>query len=135
MFNDSNPTFNILTYFLLNQSLHFLFSSNIIWYNSNIWQFIHSLNVVYVFISFYVLMKDNYFTKFCCFLSKLNMNHPYIPPLPTTQEKTLHMDIIRWSILKPDWLYSLQAKMEKLYTVSKNKTGSWLWLRSWTPYC
>ena len=23
--------------------------------------------------------------------------------------------------------------MEKLYTVSKNKTGSWLWLRSWTP--
>ena len=25
--------------------------------------------------------------------------------------------------------------MEKLYTISKNKTGSWLWLRSWTPYC
>ena len=24
--------------------------------------------------------------------------------------------------------------MEKLYTVSKNKKGSWLWLRSWTPY-
>ena len=24
--------------------------------------------------------------------------------------------------------------MEKLYTVSKKKTGSWLWLRSWTPY-
>ena len=22
-----------------------------------------------------------------------------------------------------------------LYTVSRNKTGSWLWLRSWTPYC
>ena len=34
-----------------------------------------------------------------------------------------------------DWLYSLQPKMEKLYTVSKNKTRSWLWLRSWTPYC
>ena len=31
--------------------------------------------------------------------------------------------------------YSLQTKMEKLYTVSKNKTGSWLWLRSWIPYC
>ena len=30
-------------------------------------------------------------------------------------------------------LYSLQPKMEKLYTVSKNKTGSWLWFRSWTP--
>ena len=24
--------------------------------------------------------------------------------------------------------------MEKLYTFSKNKTGSWLWLRSWTYY-
>ena len=56
-------------------------------------------------------------------------------PLPKTQEKTLHMDITRWSIPKSDWLYSLQPKMEKLYTVSKNKTGSWLWLRSWTPYC
>ena len=55
-------------------------------------------------------------------------------PLPTTQEKTLHMDIIRWSTLKSDWLYSLQPKMEKLYTVNKNKTRSWLWLRSWTPY-
>ena len=56
-------------------------------------------------------------------------------PLPTTQEKILHMDITRWSISKSDWLYLLQPKMEKLYTVSKNKTGSWLWLGSWTPYC
>ena len=56
-------------------------------------------------------------------------------PLPTTQEKTLNMDITRWSTLKLDWLYSLQPKIEKLYTVSKNKTGIWLWLRSWTPYC
>ena len=43
-------------------------------------------------------------------------------PLPTTQEKTLYMDITRWSTLKSDGLYSLQPKMEKLYTVSKNKT-------------
>ena len=56
-------------------------------------------------------------------------------PLRTTQEETLHMDITRRSIPISDWLYSLQPKMEKLYTVSKNKTGSWLWLRSWTPYC
>ena len=28
-------------------------------------------------------------------------------PLPTTQEKTLHMDITRWSIPKSDWFYSL----------------------------
>ena len=38
-------------------------------------------------------------------------------PLPTTQEKTLYMEITKW-------LYSLQPKMEKLYTVSKNKTRS-----------
>ena len=45
-------------------------------------------------------------------------------PLPTTQETTLHMDVIRWSILKSDCLYYLQPKIEKLYRVSKNKTGS-----------
>ena len=50
--------------------------------------------------------------------------------LPTTQEKTLHVDITRWLTLKSDWLYSLQPKMEKLYTVIENKTESWLWLRS-----
>ena len=50
--------------------------------------------------------------------------------IPTTQETTIHMDITRWSIQKSDWLYSLQPKMEKLYTVSKNKTRSWLWLTS-----
>ena len=38
------------------------------------------------------------------------------------------MNITRQSIPKSDWLYSLQPKMEKLYTVSKNKIGSWLWL-------
>ena len=39
-------------------------------------------------------------------------------PLPRKQEKTLHMDITRWSTPKSDWFYSLQPKMEKLYTVS-----------------
>ena len=42
---------------------------------------------------------------------------------------------ILWATREADWLYSLQPKMEKLYTVSKNKTRSWLWLRSWIPYC
>ena len=36
------------------------------------------------------------------------------------------MDITRWSLLKTDRLYSLQPKMEKLYTVSKNKTGNYM---------
>ena len=45
-------------------------------------------------------------------------------PLPTTKEMILHMDITRWSILKSDWLYSLQPKMEKLYTVSKKRPGA-----------
>ena len=35
-------------------------------------------------------------------------------PFPTTQEMTLHMNITRQSILKSDWLYPLQLKMEKL---------------------
>ena len=56
-------------------------------------------------------------------------------PLPTTQEMTLCMGVNIWSLVKSDWLYSLQPKMEKLYTVSKSKIGSWLWLQSWTPYC
>ena len=25
--------------------------------------------------------------------------------------------------------------MEKLHTARRNRTGSWLWLRSWTAYC
>ena len=45
-------------------------------------------------------------------------------PLPITQETPLHMDITRWLIPKSNWLYSLQPKMEKLYTVSKNKPGA-----------
>ena len=53
---------------------------------------------------------------------------------PTTQEKL-------YTRTSPDGQYIvrliifLQPKMEKLYTVNKSKTGSWLWLRSWTPYC
>ena len=35
------------------------------------------------------------------------------------------MDITRWSTPKSDGLYSLQPKMEKLYTVSKNKGADW----------
>ena len=49
--------------------------------------------------------------------------------------RTPHTDITTWSTPKSNWLHSLHPKMEKLYTVSKNKTMSWLWLRSWTPYC
>ena len=44
--------------------------------------------------------------------------------IPTMQEKTLHMDITRWLIPKSGWLYSLQPKMEKLYTVSKTRLGA-----------
>ena len=47
-------------------------------------------------------------------------------PLLTTQEKTLHVDITRWPTPKSDWLHYLQPKMEKLYTVIKNKTRSWM---------
>ena len=45
-------------------------------------------------------------------------------PLPTTQEKTLHMDITRWSTQKSDWLYSLQPKMEKFIQSAKTRPGA-----------
>ena len=37
---------------------------------------------------------------------------------------TLHMDITRSSIPKPDGLYSLQPKIEKLYTLAKTSPGA-----------
>ena len=41
-------------------------------------------------------------------------------PLQKTQEKTLHMDITRWSKLKLDWLYFSAAKDgETLYSQQK----------------
>ena len=67
-------------------------------------------------------------------LSKEHVDHSK-HPFPTTKETNLHIDIIRWPIPKSDWLCSLQLKMEKLYTISKNKTCSWRWFRSSTPYC
>ena len=48
----------------------------------------------------------------------------------TAQEMILHMNITKWPIPKSNQLHSLWLKMEKLFTDSKNKTWSWLWLRS-----
>ena len=55
--------------------------------------------------------------------------------LPTTQRQLYTWTITRWSVVKSNWLCSLQLKMEKLYTVNKNKTWSWLWLIIMRPYC
>ena len=48
----------------------------------------------------------------------------HLVPYSGTKEKTLHMDITWWSILKTDWLYSLQPKKEKLSTVTKTRLGA-----------
>ena len=45
-------------------------------------------------------------------------------PRNNIREDSAH-DITRWSIPKSYWLYSLQLEMEKLHTVSKNKTRSY----------
>ena len=45
-------------------------------------------------------------------------------PLPTTQEKTLHMDITRWSTPKSDWLYSLQPKWRSCIQSAKTRPGA-----------
>ena len=45
-------------------------------------------------------------------------------PLPTRQEKTLHMDITRWSILKSDWLYSLSQRWRSSIQLAKTRPGA-----------
>ena len=45
-------------------------------------------------------------------------------PLPTTQEKTLHMDITRWSTPKSDWLYSLQPWWRSSIKSAKTRQGA-----------
>ena len=44
--------------------------------------------------------------------------------LPTTQEMILHMDVTRWSILKSDWLFSLQLKMDSSIQSAKTRLGA-----------
>ena len=45
-------------------------------------------------------------------------------PLPTTQEKTLLMDITRWSTLKSDWLYSLSQRWKSSIQSTKTRPGA-----------
>ena len=45
-------------------------------------------------------------------------------PLPTTQEKTLHMGITRWSTPKSDWLYSLKPRWKSSIQSTKTRTGA-----------
>ena len=47
-----------------------------------------------------------------------------LSPLPITQEKTLNMDITRWSILKSDWLYPLQPKWRTSIQSAKTRSGA-----------
>ena len=44
--------------------------------------------------------------------------------LPTIQEKTLNMDITRWSTPKSDWLYSLQPKWRSSRQSAKTRLGA-----------
>ena len=72
-------------------------------------------------------------TKAIRVLSREHTGHSKYP-FSTTWVMTLHTNTTRWSIPKSDWLCYLQTKVEKLYAISKNKTWSWLWLRS-LPCC
>ena len=45
-------------------------------------------------------------------------------PLPTTQEKTLHMDITRWSIPKSDWLYLCSQRWRSSLQSAKTRLGA-----------
>ena len=56
-------------------------------------------------------------------------------PFSCFLRNVLSLCLIKLLLLKTALLHSKMPKTEKLYTVSKNRTGSWLWLGSWTPYC
>ena len=51
-------------------------------------------------------------------------------PLPTTQEKTLHMDITRWSKTEIRLIIFFAAKDGEALYSQQNKTGNKLWLKS-----
>ena len=55
-------------------------------------------------------------------------------PLPTTQDKTTHGHHQMVSTKIRLIMFFAAKDGEALYS-QQNKTGSWLWLRSWTPYC
>ena len=53
-------------------------------------------------------------------------------PLPTTQDSTHgHHQLVNTVIRL---IIFFASRYGELYTVNKNKTRSWLWLRSWPPY-
>ena len=45
-------------------------------------------------------------------------------PFPTTEERTLHMDITKWSLPKSDRLHSLQVKMENSKQSANTRPGA-----------
>ena len=59
-------------------------------------------------------------TEFCQEHTLVTANSP----LPAAQEKTLLVDITRWSISKSDLLYSLQPKMESSIQSAKTRLGA-----------
>ena len=57
------------------------------------------------------------------FSSATNMKYHSKHPLPTTQEKSLHMAITRWSIPKSDWLYSCSQRWRSSIQSAKTRPG------------
>ena len=51
------------------------------------------------------------------------MNYHSKHPLPTTQGKSLHMAITRWSIPKSDWLYSCSQRWRSSIQSAKTRPG------------
>ena len=45
-------------------------------------------------------------------------------PLPAAQEKTLRLDITRWSTLKSDWLYSCSQRWRSSIQSAKTRPGA-----------
>ena len=93
--------------------------------------------------SFCKLKKTRYVRIWVHWNHSFDMHLSYLRPVScnsfanNTRDNSTHRHhqmvntIIRFIIL----IICFAAKMEKFYTVSKNKTRSWLWFRSWSPYC
>ena len=78
--------------------------------------------------------------SFCLFILLMGFSRqeywsglPFPSPVDHILSKLSTMTCLSW-VAQNGMAHSF-IELDKLYTVSKNKTGSWLWLISWTPYC
>ena len=66
----------------------------------------------------YFLLKGNCFTKFCCFLSNLNMNEPYVYIYPLPLETPSHPNITLKRVLGSNYFEVFPGYQTLLYVLT-----------------